>query len=1542
MIVKELKRLFTRKTIYRRVCSSLLAMLLVITSVLHPINMVPVYATNNWLQVNYQEQSVDDIEIYVQAESASFEPGETILLDVFVQNNSSKELQDFSLSLRDDKDVFTEKEFILTEDCGEASINEKGTVTNLSFAPGETKELQFEGTLDYDLDILNRREIKFFCGGYDENGEALTATTKFQFTVGLFNELSIDFTDGTELIPDETNTIEITMGFNDIGYYYETEDAPVATDSNAEIASDSDAAIATDSNAEFASDSDAYEQEEEEYVFDLTDITLDLATAGVKFEKVKLIEASVSEDDATITALVSYKVEENAEAGEYFGTLKANIKSGKKTYVSETAFQFEVVEVTDSTMKKSGLFTAELDNFTVNVEVAKGAFDEKVELVVTELAEDSEEFKTAEEAMVASEREFDGMMALDICFINEDGEEVEPNEGYSVQVSIEMNAEVLPEGIDTESLMVHHIAETATDDVQAEVELKVEDVADTADATDGIVEVKEVDEAPVVAAEFSVDGFSTFTITWSGGQKLEIKLIDSAGTEIGEPTSISASNSVTLSTNAPNISEYAFKQAVIAGSLSDAIGNNPTIVNSVRYQSSRWQYRTSSSSWNDIGNNQVYMIYDPIIPLETVETVDTRGLIRIDLADFSTSTQSIGTGNDTFRVGGNQTGWMNAWTGSGSGVVQGIVKDTLNADGYPDLNVSGDTTYNLNKFFGGDTTDSSITSYNDLSYLFRQDGDGYYYYDSNDNFAHVVQSQSGNQWNFEVYDVPHYDSTASGFDSGDDPQFLPLNDIRSPEIEGNPSYYPYAGNNESANYLFGMMVEFDFIMPKGGQINGKDMVFSFAGDDDVWVFIDGKLVLDMGGIHLSNAGSINFKTGAVTVDKIHTDNGKTESIDIFSDYSKHTLTFFYMERGEGGSNCNLRFNIQPIPEKSLTVTKELVADSSSSGETDVVKEYIKSSVEYKFRVLKVENGAVTDDLYVPAGTVYTLLENGKVVETDDPLTVDSEGCFYLKAGQSARFDNMLGFNSNTKATYVVQEIMPDGITGQYNGVEYVVNGAGGTTETGDINTTESSFTSFTSGELVNDETQYVIYNNKVDTSALSGLKVTKVVPPGAKVTDSEFDIKIMLGNSPSTVTKVPVGTKYKIVDINGNPVEDADGNEVREFDSDSIVTLKAGQSLLMVEGILAGTHYKVYEVIEGEKTYRASYSGTVSSSDDTDGTKPKLASDGLGMYGDFTPSDSVHITITNSDYDFIEELNLSKSTVGFEELDDASTFKFEVTPCTVTIADDVLTIVSVSKDSYVGTTISVPKKNPDSTSFTEKIVIGGRSSDYQSTDGNYYFKVTEIDEEMDLMQYDPTVYVVGIRLNADGTSDVSSVAMNGNPLDISESIPTLVFTNYYNNTSEMIISKAVTGNMADVNKSFTFTVTVNDADGNALNVFNSTNGTTSVETNTKTFTLKHGQSRTIENLPVGAKVTVTENADGYTAYYQVGSAIGSDTKQTGHSTVVTVANDTSDNILFINEKNAIIDTGISMDTLPYILIMLAVIGGIVFTIIRKRKDDDLD
>ena len=72
------------------------------------------------------------------------------------------------------------------------------------------------------------------------------------------------------------------------------------------------------------------------------------------------------------------------------------------------------------------------------------------------------------------------------------------------------------------------------------------------------------------------------------------------------------------------------------------------------------------------------------------------------------------------------------------------------------------------------------------------------------------------------------------------------------------------------NYMFGQRFDLTFTVPEGGQVNMpdpgqlevmKDVIFEFQGDDDCWIFIDGQLVLDMGGIHDTVRGTLNFHTG---------------------------------------------------------------------------------------------------------------------------------------------------------------------------------------------------------------------------------------------------------------------------------------------------------------------------------------------------------------------------------------------------------------------------------------------------------------------------------------------------------------------------------------------------------------------------------------------------------------------------------------------------------------------------------------------------------
>lgn len=184
-------------------------------------------------------------------------------------------------------------------------------------------------------------------------------------------------------------------------------------------------------------------------------------------------------------------------------------------------------------------------------------------------------------------------------------------------------------------------------------------------------------------------------------------------------------------------------------------------------------------------------------------------------------------------------------------------------------------------------------------------------------------------------------------------------------------FYPLnkpGDSREAVNMGFGTEFTIPFTLSKDGKINGQDITFNFTGDDDVWVFIDDYLVLDMGGAHRMASGTIDFAKKNVTVERaftpdksttaawkdgatranqtsteslktfadIETDNGMTFA-DIMADDSKvHTLKMFYMERGMIDSNMSVSFNFSPIPS-GLTLSKDVNTASVNDGLKSVVE-----------------------------------------------------------------------------------------------------------------------------------------------------------------------------------------------------------------------------------------------------------------------------------------------------------------------------------------------------------------------------------------------------------------------------------------------------------------------------------------------------------------------------------------------------------------------------------------------------------------------------
>ena len=370
------------------------------------------------------------------------------------------------------------------------------------------------------------------------------------------------------------------------------------------------------------------------------------------------------------------------------------------------------------------------------------------------------------------------------------------------------------------------------------------------------------------------------------------------------------------------------------------------------------------------------------------QTSEQQAGISLGLHDYVRKAINNNHALQFMSVGGSGT--YNRYVGNGNGAYTGIVKTTL-TNGYPAM-AADKGSESLDYLFGG-KSDSAVTNYTPTGGLLTLDKDGYYGFDADSQYA-------------------AYDKTSKKFNLS--PQNYCANQTDT------PCFTPFGNDTKDNKYSFGMNLGADFYMPKDGKVNNQDMVFDFTGDDDVWVFIDGVLVLDLGGIHQALGGKINFATGKITYDKTqrYGNPPATTITDAFANagekwnskpYETHHLSFFYLERGDGGSNCKISFNLPVKPSKAIDIEKETLGT-------------IDADKQFQFQLL-VGNSST---LYRGKYSVYNAYTNQVLFDTQ----TSNNGVITLAKGQFARVQSN-DFTDDT--TYKVRELDSSGYTVSANG-----------------------------------------------------------------------------------------------------------------------------------------------------------------------------------------------------------------------------------------------------------------------------------------------------------------------------------------------------------------------------------------------------------------------------------------------------------------------------------------------------------------------------
>lgn len=427
--------------------------------------------------------------------------------------------------------------------------------------------------------------------------------------------------------------------------------------------------------------------------------------------------------------------------------------------------------------------------------------------------------------------------------------------------------------------------------------------------------------------------------------------------------------------------------------------------------------------------------------------------------------------------------------------------------------------------------------------------------------------------------------------------------IKIHDVDGDTGYFPFNSVEPSAkdnlNYGFGTQFTIPFTVTETGKnVDGTSMTFKFTGDDDVWVYIDGALVLDMGGAHCKAEGEINFATQMATITtgtsdaklgnqptaggRVAAKDNGNRTVDFknitvkksdggtisLADYMKesgkvHELKMYYMERGMWDSNMSISYSFVPLPS-GLTLSKTLDTKDVNAG----LKNAVQGLDNFDFKIQK--KNLKTDEAN------YSDVENlGYTLYDYDDRTFP---------GQEAK-DSTATFSSSYFASDFINTKDKNNSSAFYAGTGFQIT---------------ESIPQGTKLQYDTSKTRWGVYDSITSRAAIEGGKGAVATFNMGDDTSSEMDVVNRYVNFVNTpkVGSLSVAKKYEgyapenetfgftvLVDLTGHDYYDSykleyTGTQNGTTDENGHFTLKVGDTVTFA-GIPAGATYKVVEDAPG-------------------------------------------------------------------------------------------------------------------------------------------------------------------------------------------------------------------------------------------------------------------------------------------------------------------------------------------------------------------------